>query len=808
MDRRRLVFKRWNASCTQSILNETLGNYITFQSYHFIEIKKYDESEQKENKQSSGISNDKVHIVQSMMIEGEDCGFWKTPADILYISLIQLDDPFGFDIDKIKNEIQGVISNIFNSVNGQDQKPQWALYYSFDYCDLVLFVKNISVHKMGGLLWAMSQERKGAFQSIRDTYTIHCFGQSFIKNAFSQIESKEQPSWQEDVTMRISLNVKNFAIIKELEDQLKTHKIESSFMRETGHYDYSACFNSISGSDAMKIMYELNKLSDSQTQDSNAKPFGEYKISFMSQLPKTDSCVTPEKEYVYTNQLIKMLENCEKKCINCEQLNNNFQIEILRSLYELAENGFASEFVLSIIPSLNAFIDMISQTKNWPQNDPNIDESIERIKRRYYSALNTLSLCTMHSERRFEHVPAFNANYFEIPPKMLLYYNAVVYRAAKLIAQKDPSYGYLIIPDYREDIYVKPLFVKYAEDTDKHLAIIYLPERYFYQPEQALLLLAHEIGHYEGDRKRSIRANHILRLMCIKILSYTYLINPLIDANVTEIKEGTLVYELADEAAKYIRKHLERRNRTRGIKFHLRDVTAFIEERDYLLYFFMDEGLRQDIICIWKEIIIKKVQKEVHDRNRHDEVVLLGFIKQLDSIENTRYYSKLLKIRAAEELGEIMANCIVDRCWKLLHHHEEAAQGLGSFREFITCLFSESFADQQIKRIYKDFDNKVFSKMLTKREESPREDTEMRIRLMSPKTNMCKIVSINKSISILENTVYRHVQKYLEQCEISQIDDNEILTAKMNKSESIYKQITPMILEFQNQLFQMFNSEN
>lgn len=118
--------------------------------------------------------------------------------------------------------------------------------------------------------------------------------------------------------------------------------------------------------------------------------------------------------------------------------------------------------------------------------------------------MNTLSLCTMHSERQFIHTPVFNAYYFDIPPKLLAYYNAIVYNIAyqqKSADLRHPSYHYIIIPDYRTDIYVEPLNIPYKEDTDDHVAIICLSEKYFHQPSKAIMLLAHEAGHYEGERK-------------------------------------------------------------------------------------------------------------------------------------------------------------------------------------------------------------------------------------------------------------------------------------------------------------------
>ena len=136
---------------------------------------------------------------------------------------------------------------------------------------------------------------------------------------------------------------------------------------------------------------------------------------------------------------------------------------------ELIENGFSTEFILGVIePFFAAYKNLCA----YPTASDDFREATQRV----FHALNTLALCMMHGERRFIQAPAFNANYFDIPPKLFAFYSTVIRRVTdhyqshstlgcSANGAKD-AYRFLMVPDYRNNIFVNPIKSKNKQNKE------------------------------------------------------------------------------------------------------------------------------------------------------------------------------------------------------------------------------------------------------------------------------------------------------------------------------------------------------
>ncbi len=712
-DVKMLVLKRWNQAQTGRLFEESAGQrgqYISFQSHHFIDILSSEESTELFNayEQLRGgnapcagypemAANEvhfrDIHTVQSMALLGEGGGFWDTATDVMHITFIQLSDSTRWEYDEVKKQLSDKISANKQTDDAWDQ-AEWALYYSLDFCDLVLFTKHVKLKPLNDLLWEMALLRCNEFQTIRDTFTTSCFEYNFLKGFFEREEKGLMQDasrvWDDQLALSMNFSVRDMSVLPKLTHSISTITKQFQSSRLSGRYDFRITTDSLQGDQVLKILYQINALFKDQNGNP-VQPFNGYEVVPLAapwdrDYPKEG---TFPDSGMFENRIKLILDKLHNSCIKSKQPFTEYISETLRSLYELTNSGFSEEFVLCVLPSLSAFIEIMGQAADFQEEaeteseQEKIKDSLLHLRKSYFTALNTLSLCTMHSERQFIHAPAFNAVYFEIPPKMLAFYNAITDHIASLLAEDEgKKYYFSITPDYRSDIYVKPLNIHYKKDTTKHLAIINLPEKYFYQPEKAIMLLAHEVGHYVGERNRKERAESIFEMVGLLLLQYT----PLRIHNHT-------VRLFAKEFGSYLNDQYQSNLRVpvRGIKAPLDDVARFLTDIHQGLDYFTVSEYLQTIALRWSKALYEKrddatIRKECR-----------ALLKGLDKSLHTRYFDALVDKTAFAGACDVIARSTACKLSSLRQPDKRNDyQDIADTSEAIVQAFSEAFADKQM----------------------------------------------------------------------------------------------------------------
>lgn len=721
IDVKMLVLKRWNQAQTGKLFDENIkqrGQYISFQSYHFIDVysvkgepalfQAYEQLQsdkvlegQEGANTKRGIFGD-IHTVQSITLLGEDGSFWESSTDVVNITFIQQTDSTSWWYDDIK----GHISDIIAARKAKDSswtQVKWALYYSLDFCDLVLFTKNLKLSQLNELLWEMLRSRHENRPMFRDTFTITCFGYTFLKNSFQKIsvsDSKDDDfiAWDDKLALSINLSVSDFSILPGLLQSISEISGSTIGNRLLGRYDFRITTGELHVSQILRILYQIDSLFEKQDSQ-RKKPLNGYDVVSLVAAPENKAYPSQEAtgnldvhEMTVTDALNKLYSLCLEQSLPFTE----YVTETLRALYELDNSGFSEEFVLSVLPSLSTFVEITQQAVTFLKNakkdsedDPEkafpvkpIWESLLLMQKNYFNALNTLALCTMHSERQFIHAPAFNATYFEIPPKMLAFYNAITDHIASLLAEKkDTKYYFIIVPDYRPDIYVRPLNITYSEDTTKHLAIINLPEKYFYRPKEAIMLLAHEVGHYEGRRSRDIRAKKIFEMTGLLLLRSTPLFNCKHIVQLFAEEFGDFLYGQYQGQQRYVR----------SIGAQLDDVAHFLADIHY--------GVDYLGIVEQQHIIVKKWSDRLYENREKPKIhqECLNFLQKLDDALYTEYFAPCMGENLSTGACDVIARSMVNKLMNLVQPTMRAVyQDISDICEIIVQAFSEAFADRQM----------------------------------------------------------------------------------------------------------------
>ena len=786
-DIRILTLKRWNFPQTAHLFPTDgkeiagVGDYISYNSHHFIHIEEclqteeqpilraYSSLEKLRGKQRDVKAAD-IHVIQSITLLGEKGHFWDTPGEVLYISFLQLTNTADISMDEIRGSINSVI---------MDRAPaaSWALYYSLDFCDLVLFTKGLTYEDCSKIMWDLSIVRGDELAILRDTFTIYGFYQGFLKEVFKQLDQNQYPKWKDHASLSIQLSIQSYDVWRNFEKCLKRENIPYRSLRTFGRYDVRLVTDDLPGRQVLLLLY----LMDTIAGESKDRAFGGYEISmeavggYENYRNPVDTIQDRRLEQAAANVMDLLCGLCDE--VDCNSA--DYVDETRRSLEALLNNGFSEEFVLSVLPSFLAFLQITINVQDYrdrmrlkQDEEDRLKESLEKMVRHYFNALNILALCTMHSERQFVQAPAFNATFFDVPPKLLAFYSAVSWEIlAALRAENDADYHFLFVPNYQKDINIRPLELKMNENPSQHLAVAHLHESYFYDPVLTIKLFCHEAAHYLSDRHREDRAKYIFR-----VVSFLLIANTPLRFVMEEAKDYSLFAVMADSLANFmLKKYAEEiPNSTRGIPYHLKDVSEFLRGNNYGMDFFKNPFDTHEVCVSWKNVLRESVSQK-------PDVFGESFRIGLRSIQKTLRSNYLIELFQQDQEGtyvyEVFSRIIADYASFTMASMPD--EEFNNICENIIQAFSEAYADLRMSELIgEEFSWRDYNDMFTRVDVDKQYQKILRhdavLKIMTPNDDWKTLIPKDEDF-LISSYIVEQICEYLELCHAQPTTSDQIV---------------------------------
>ena len=706
-DVRLLSFKKWNLPHTASVceVGDEYGEYVSYQNYHFVDIQPieepfgsshfcaiYNQLEANRTAQISAVPPMDIHTIQSMTLVGQSTNFWTMRPDVMYISLIQLANEKIDDLPALKTQILDTVR-----VAGDPTAPlQCALYESLDFCDLVLFTAGIKLDSLQRCLWSLTLIRnQQGFQNIRDAFSFCCFRRQFLQQAFRA--GTKPVGWDDTLSLSVDLSIQCLERWNILREELKDiHPFEISKM--LGRHDIRLTYSGISGNTALQILGKLDTLCCEGDDDKVGldQAFVSYHVTLFSEL--LEEFVASSQPHVDTElyQATKsaMMQWHTNQTSGAYEASRVYIEETFSALLTLSKSGFADEFVISVLPSLQSYIELLAELFGSGENRETFAAKVMSTPQIYFRALNTLALCTMHNERQFIQSPAFHATYFDIPPKLLAFYNALADDIVQALSpHKEKVYQFLLVPDYRDDIVVTQLEIETEQDPKNHLAVVSLHEPLFYDPVKAIAVLCHETAHYVGDRQREKRAEYIFQAVGVLLLKNTSHCTREDPYNFC----GSLLEMLSLGFRDCLKEIIDADGCgvRRGIPYILQGISDFLNQIDYGYELFYDPDFSSRLGEIWRTRLTEKLSTP-------DLRIQATFTNTMNKIGHTLHSEMFWGENCALEYAvDIFVRSLISELYRIKDNWGlgETFTGINTWREYVcSCqniiqAFSETYAD-------------------------------------------------------------------------------------------------------------------
>ncbi len=385
--------------------------------------------------------------------------------------------------------------------------------------------------------------------------------------------------------------------------------------------------------------------------------------------------------------------------------------ELYRSLHTLDANGLANEFTLCVLPSLKGYTKtfqiyadaMAHPEKYWENGERwvSIEDSLEKLRRDYFHALSILVQSTMHGERKFVQAPAFNCTAFDIPPKLLALYCAVICWITQTLNDNSArEFYFLLAPGFRDDIYVQPLSMRLGPKDEgishpHNLLIIHLNEKLFYEPSRLLGVLCHEISHHVGgeSRRRKERARCIFRSLAMYIVCKT---TPLIREEPEETPHR-LIEQIVEAMADVMLRYYEERHKSSGLEYYITDLADFLTTECGWM------GLLQMPAATAE--LIQNVAGRMHSLSRKGSKDELRFLAQLqDNLLHSNYVQSLLVdettcYAAFDLMSRHVVRKLYSGVYNLYNGRAELVLSFHAMIEMTLQVHSEAYSDDRMIRL-------------------------------------------------------------------------------------------------------------
>lgn len=505
--------------------------------------------------------------------------FWKNENTFnRFFSLMHIDCSF-------EKEIYGVINWLNYIFNESCDKYNAVFYFSFDYSDLIICVKNMSVVDFTKKLFDVNYSAAQACPvdnysfCIKDSFSIITFNKKFLEESFNvignnitleygkieelikkEIEKTEYQYTKEELNIVYNIGVQNMKTFNNFVEDL--HSVGMSFQKFAmlGRHDITI---NKSGADIIwfiVLLYYIDKYTTCTGNENqkdnllfNCESFirSDFEFSYESQdlLNQNEhhfksSIERYEMAKTSIKNRIERITNFENSPVSLVQKNSLFSL--YKSIESTLKNGFADDFVICLYESFVALLDYLYSKKE--KSSVEDIKEFDKVINRFFEIVTSLVNSAMHSDRQFIQTPSFNPVFFDVPPKLMAFYTAQINKIKQINGHNDNNnYSFIFKPSLNRNITIFPYSYNQAPPTDRLLAVS-INEESLYHPTKVLKVLCHEVSHFVGTEKRCRGVRKECWLKSVLFCSFKLILSYL-DDNIKNDKNlyssiSTLVFEI------------------------------------------------------------------------------------------------------------------------------------------------------------------------------------------------------------------------------------------------------------------------
>lgn len=170
---------------------------------------------------------------------------------------------------------------------------------------------------------------------------------------------------------------------------------------------------------------------------------------------------------------------------------------------KLLNDTMTTDLGVCLIPQFLDLLEYAGAAFSSPELTINDIDGVRTCFSVFFNNISSLIESTNHSNREFIQVPSFHSVSFEMPPKVMAYYQACGHRIISILHDDDDrnTYGFTISPKFVQELDVASLSLPSVTGGRQFLSIS-VGEKSLYTLQHTTMALAHEFSHFVGQESR------------------------------------------------------------------------------------------------------------------------------------------------------------------------------------------------------------------------------------------------------------------------------------------------------------------
>lgn len=414
-------------------------------------------------------------------------------------------------------------------------KVKAMIYLTYDNTDLLLVLRTIKYDIGAELINELHQKANLSMDTdvqciIINSYTIFAVRYEWIKGYALKNREELNKDKIDTVWIRIIENRNGIVntIEKEIQQRLQSIKVE--------------CLSILGADDAVIILSEIGW---GDFLSLYCKDTGVFTTRSGESFCKNTAGITTQIKSKGQGLQEELREN-GLKISNPKNIGQNLWKKtykrIIREIYDIIEKKETGDDLKEVYIILNTLSKFDGELFNDYAFFPILDslrtllellQANATDKEQLYDFLNRFSIYAQSSaisDRHTTQMLSFNSRIYDIPIKIVAYYNAYLYNVKKILNTEDEKkYSFFVVPARNDYVKVSERFMRVS--VGQRLMIVEIPEYSAYRLNDMMIILTHESAHYVGDfyRDRDLRYQAVLN-------SYTHIYIRFIKDNIVNMK--------------------------------------------------------------------------------------------------------------------------------------------------------------------------------------------------------------------------------------------------------------------------------
>ncbi len=388
-------------------------------------------------------------------------------------------------------------------------RSRYLTYLTFDHCDILIFYRGSNFQEYSLLIFLLNYNRKMDEDTklLTDSITFYSFASQY----------KEELPEDETFGVLLRVGVIDYEGMTAFRKKLEEQDAKVSFHWLLGRNDV-AFYHPAANLSWLRVVRRLSK---------EQKWYSTYDLSLLIN-PLEDSLdfgKTPEEDHLLDRKVITGLE---KKLNEFEAIYRKKHeywgatpdvvwLRWLREAWVLVNSFIQNKLTLDLgtclLPQFKDLFDYGTRLFASEKLRKEHLDGVHECFAAFFSNISILLDSMNHSSRQFIQVPSFHSVSFQMPPKIMAYYTAMIYRLIDVFHDDQATYGFTISPSFVKELDVLSLALKDVVEQDQFITIS-MSESSLYTLQQTTAIISHEISHFVGDKYRCREKRKETVLLC------------------------------------------------------------------------------------------------------------------------------------------------------------------------------------------------------------------------------------------------------------------------------------------------------